>query len=75
MSNGERETPAARAIRLLGAKRIAAKLDLSTDAVWKWARLRGGLIPAKHQAGVLELARDRGVALSAADMIAQAEAA
>lgn len=68
------ETPAAKAMRLMGAKRIAAKCDLTTNAVWKWETLSGGLIPSKHQADVLELAREVGVAFTAEDCIARAAA-
>lgn len=63
------ETPAAKAIRLLGAKRIAACLDLTTDAVWKWRSAYGGYIPARYQARVHALAIERGVSLSAAEII------
>ncbi|ODT88130.1 hypothetical protein [Phenylobacterium sp. SCN 70-31] len=63
------ETPAAKAIRLLGAKRIAATCDLTTDAVWKWANQGAGRVPSKHQPAVLRLAQDKGVPLSAADLI------
>ncbi len=62
------ESPAAKAIRLLGAKRIAAACDLTTDAVWKWPK-KGGHIPARHQPTVLALALEKGVALGAADLI------
>lgn len=64
------ETPAAKAIRLLGAKRIAAECDLTTDAVWKWPKTGGGRIPARHQSTVLQLAGRMGAQLSAADLIA-----
>lgn len=62
------ESPAAKAIRLLGAKRIAAACDLSTDAVWKWPK-NGGLIPSQHQLTVLNLAVQMGQALTAAEII------
>lgn len=65
----DNEGPAAKAIRLLGAKRIAAACDLTTDAVWKWPKLRTGLIPARHQATILQLAKDRGEELTAADIM------
>lgn len=70
------ETPARKAIRLLGVKRIAAacKSDshpdgLTTDAVHKWAQRRGGLIPAEHQGSILDLARVLGQAMTAEDVI------
>lgn len=63
------ETPAARAIRLIGAKRIAAACDLTTNAVWKWETNGGGLIPGRHQPTVWELARGLEVDLSAEQII------
>ncbi len=63
------ESPAAKAIRLLGAKRIAAACDLTTDAVWKWPKTGGGYIPARYQLTVLDLARVRDVAFSAEDIV------
>ena len=63
------ESPAAKAIRLLKAKRIAERCDLCTDAVWKWPKRPGGFIPAQHQRAVLDLARERGVDLTADDVI------
>lgn len=63
------ESPAAKAIRLLGAKSIAHACDLTTDAVWKWPKMGTGLVPSKHQSSVLELARKKEVALDAADLI------
>lgn len=63
------ERPAALVIRLLGAKRIAARCDLTTDAVWKWPKLGRGLIPSTHQATILAMAADQGVALTAAQII------
>ncbi len=68
------ETPAAKAIRLLGAKRIAARCDLTTNAVWKWETTGGGLIPARHQRTVLDLAAERGAPFTAEDAIARAAA-
>ena len=68
--NGEdEETPAERAVRLLGLIDIAHACRLTTDAVRKWPKSKGGLIPAQHQAGVLRLARAKGVELTAADLI------
>lgn len=66
------ETPAAKAVRLLGAKRIAPACDLTTNAVYKWANFGDGRIPAKHQGQVLALARQMGVSLTAEDLIGAA---
>ena len=63
------ETPAGRAMRLLGAKRIAHACDLTTNAVWKWDKTGGGRVPSRHQPAVLGLARELGVQLSAEDLI------
>jgi hypothetical protein len=64
-----RETPAHRAIRLLGAKRIAGACDLTTNAVWKWETTGRGLIPARHQATVLDLAGRLGAPFTASEII------
>lgn len=69
------ETPAAKVVRILGAKRIAAACDLSTNAVWKWATSGGGTIPSRHQGTVLALARELEKPLTAADLIRVDEAA
>lgn len=69
MANTDALSPAAKAISLLGVKRIAHACDLTTDAVYKWPRLKGGHIPSRHQPAVLALAQDRGVELSASDII------
>lgn len=62
------ETPAAKVIRLLGAKRLAYACDLTTSAVQKW-NAGAGHIPAQHQGAVFRLAKVMGVELSAADII------
>lgn len=71
---GPDETPAAKAINRLSAKRIAARCDVCTDAVWKWRNRNGGLIPAQHQGAILQLARELGVELHADDLIMEAAA-
>jgi len=63
------ETPAARAIRLLGLIDLAHRCRLTTDAVRKWPNSKGGYIPAPHQRRVLDLAKEKGVPLSADDVI------
>lgn len=63
------ETPAQKVIRLLGVKAIAWECDLTTDAVYKWPKLREGRIPSKHQPAVLALAARRGVSLSPAEVL------
>jgi hypothetical protein len=65
----KRNTPASRAIRLLGVKRIATRCDLTSDAVNKWSQAPGGLIPARHQRQVLELARELGKDFTAEDIL------
>lgn len=72
MTNGQRvpgDTPAGQAISKLGAKKIAAHLDLTTDAVWKWPKTGDGLIPARYQRSIFELARERGVAMTPAEIM------
>lgn len=68
-AEAERESPAAKAVRLLGVKSIAWKCGLTTDAVYKWPGRSGGVVPARHQKAVLELAREQQVAITAADLI------
>ena len=63
------ETPAEKVVRLLGVKRIAAACDLTANAVWKWKNAKGGTIPSKHQPAILRLAKERGVELTAEDVI------
>ena len=69
------ETPSAKAIRLLGVKRIAARCDLTTDAIYKWPKQQGGTIPSRHQPSVLALAHEMGVRFTPADVIGVAEPA
>lgn len=64
------ESVAAKVIRLLGPKRIAAKCDLTTNAVYKWPTREGGLIPARYQRPVLDLASEMGIPLTADDVVA-----
>lgn len=64
------ETPAALAVRLLGLIDVAHACGLTTDAVRKWLKSKGGFIPAQHQANVLTLARQKGVQLRPADVVA-----
>jgi hypothetical protein len=75
MADGQLETPAVKAIRLLKAKRIAAACDLTTAAVWKWPKGGGGLIPARYQRTVLKLADQLGVPLTPAEIIGVEEVA
>lgn len=63
------ETPAARAIRLLGLIDLAHRCRLTTDAVRKWPNSKGGYIPAPHQRRVMDLAKEKGVTLTADDII------
>lgn len=70
MATPECETPAVRVVRLLGLIDIAHACRVTTDAVRKWQKSKGGVIPAQHQAGVLRLAAEKGVHLDARDVIA-----
>lgn len=69
------ETPAALAMRVLGAKEIAHACDLTTNAVWKWETSGGGRIPSRHLPTVLALATRKGVSLTANQLIGLSEAA
>lgn len=66
------EPPAVKAMRLLGAKRIAQVCDLTTNAVQKWPTQGRGFIPSCHQRAVLDLAKAQGVTLTAEDLIGAA---
>lgn len=68
------ETPADKAIRLLGVKRIAYACDLTTGAVYKWQGRVKGTIPSLHQPAVFRLAREMEVNLSAEEIIGVGEA-
>lgn len=69
------ETPADKAVRLLGVKRIAYACNLTTNAVWKWQTVGRGRIPSRHQPAVLQLARDLGAPFTADDVIGARAAA
>lgn len=71
MPDNPQESPAEKAERLLGAKKIAGACDLTTNAVWKWRSQGGGRIPAKHQSAVLQLAKTMGAPLTAQDLIGE----
>lgn len=69
MAQTHNETPAALAMRLLSAKRIAHACNLTTNAVWKWESVGGGSIPTRHLAPILRLAEEMEVDLSADQLI------
>lgn len=69
MATPDVETPADKAVRLLGLIDLAHACRLTTDAIHKWKRREGGLIPAQHQPAVLRLAREKNVDLTADDLI------
>jgi hypothetical protein len=62
------ESPASKAIRLLGAKQIAHACDVTTNAVYKW-REGDGLIPSRQMPTVWRLAQNLGKPLTALDII------
>lgn len=69
------DTPADRVIAAFGGVRALARaLDLNSSSVSRWrmpAEKRGlaGRVPSVHQATILRLAQDRGMSLTAADLI------
>ena len=68
-------SPSRRVRNALGAKRLAALCDRSTEAVRKWDRGvskggTGGLIPAPFQARILREIEAEGLPLTARDLIA-----
>lgn len=72
----EVKTPAARVISVMGGVRETARaLGISSSTVSRWQKPRdeggtGGRVPTKHQAKLLDIARDRGVELTPAQLIA-----
>lgn len=69
------ESPVRRVIRLFGAARAGAVVNLTTDAIRKWDRPiatggGGGLIPARYQQIFLDEASAQGIELEPADLIA-----
>lgn len=69
MPRRTRSTPAERVISLFGVRPLAAVLDIDPGAVIKW-RERTGRVPSRHMGAILALARKRGVALTADELIA-----
>lgn len=71
----ETNTPAKRVIeRFGGIREVARVLGLSESRVYRWTlpRARGGtdgMIPTKHLPVLLRVARARGIALTAADLV------
>ena len=68
-------TPADKVISAFGGVRATARLlELNSSSVSRWrmpAEKRGlaGRVPSVHQGVILRLARERGLELSAADLI------
>lgn len=63
-----------------GAKVVARALGVDVSAVVRWRLPRdrtgtGGLIPAKHQAALLQHAKDAGIDLTPADFFVTEDAA
>lgn len=72
-------TPAAKVIsEFKGVRAVARALDLNPSSVSRWTapkekRGLGGRVPSIHQAKILQIARERGLDLTAADLIHGAE--
>lgn len=75
--NGDAALSPSRRVRTaLGAKRLAALCDRSTEAVRKWDRAiskggTGGLVPAVFQARILRVIETEDLGLTARDLIAE----
>jgi len=75
MENTEQITPATRVIKAFGGVRETARiLGLSSSTVSRWQISRelggtGGRIPTKRQGQVLDYAREKGIALTAEQLI------
>lgn len=68
-------SPADKVIAKLGGVRATARaLGLNSSSVSRWRmppekRGLGGRVPSVHQSRILQIARERGVDLTAADLI------
>lgn len=77
LGNGEASLSPSRRVRnALGAKRLAALCDRSTEAIRKWDRAKskggtGGLVPAEFQARILKVLEAEDLGLTARDLIAE----
>lgn len=70
MARRSKLSPAAHVIGLLGVRPLAKALGLDPAAVIRWRERSSGRIPSRHLSGILALARKRGVALTAEELIA-----
>ena len=72
----ETKTPADRVIAAFqGVRATARVLNISSSTVSRWQKDRdeggtGGRVPTKHQAKILSEARERGLTLTAEELIA-----
>lgn len=60
MSAETYETPAEMVINKFGVRPLARMIGVSPSSVINW-RTKGGLIPSRHQATILNLAAERGL--------------
>lgn len=73
-------TPAERVISKFGGIRpLARMLDIDHSSVQRWTRPKtqrgsGGLIPSRHHQRILNLAREQGLDIDAADLIVGGDA-
>lgn len=72
----ETKTPADRVIAAFkGVRATARVLNISSSTVSRWQKERdeggtGGRVPTKHQATILRIAGERGLELTAEELIA-----
>lgn len=77
MTATEQVTPAARVIAAFkGVRETARILNISSSTVSRWQKSKdeggtGGRVPTKHQAEILRVAKERGVALTAEGLIGE----
>ena len=60
--------------RFGGVRPLARAIGVHHSLVVRYRQRPGGLVPAKHQNKVLEVARDRGIKIKAIELIEGAEA-
>jgi len=66
-------TPGQVVLKVLGQTLAARELEIDQSTVWRWAQPKpkgsGGIVPARHHARLIEIARTHRKRLTAADLV------
>lgn len=66
-------TPGQVVLREFGAKLAAEVCTVDPSAVWRWSQKKptgtGGTVPSKHHGALMQAARERGLTLTADDLV------